>query len=454
MSRLLLVCLAPLFLISAAAEPDQDRPPNILFIAIDDLNDWVGALGGHPDAKTPHMDRLAARGTLFRQAHTQYPLCGPSRASVMSGFLPSTLGYSDHMSDEELKERTESKGGRLLHEYFSDHGYKTMAVGKICHQHVPEGTVDASGGREPFGPRPKLGLKWNREKTSTDWGAWPDNDTQTADYRTAQWAIERLSEPHQKPFLLMVGFLRPHVPWYAPQPWFDLHSPASRLQLPPYREDDWTDIPSHAAKIAIEPQYPTTTWAKANNEWANIVQAYLACTSFVDHQLGRVLDALDRSAYRDNTVIVLWSDHGYHLGEKGLFKKVTLWERSTRVPLIIAGPNLPVGHAIDSPVSLLDLYPTLTAACGLPPHPKSEGQNLLPLLQGKRQHAAAPSYTMLDGNNLAATDGRFRYIRYEDGSEELYDHQSDPHEWQNRASDPELSPVKKRLSQNLPLYRR
>ena len=424
--------------------------PNVLFISIDDLNNWPACLQGHPDAKTPHIDRLAKRGTLFRDAHCQFPLCGPSRASLMAGMLPTSLEFSTHMNDESLEERAYEKGTRLLHSYFADHGYETMAVGKICHQHVPEGSVDHSGGREPFGPRPKPGYKWVSGSTSTDWAAWPERDDQTADFRSAQWAVERLREQRQEPFILMVGFLRPHVPWFVPQKWFDSQVPVESLSMPPYMRDDWDDIPEFAPSVAKEPQYPTTEWAIANKEWENIVQAYLACISFVDDQVGKLLDALDSSPHSDNTMIVLWSDHGYHLGEKGLFKKVTLWDRSTRVPLMIAGPGLPSGLVCDRVVGLLDLYPTLVDLCGLPANGKNEGRSLKPLLMNPDQEWNYPALTTLFKHNHSVVTESFRYIRYEDDSEELYDRKRDPNEWTNLAGKDELTSVKSQLATYLP----
>jgi arylsulfatase A-like enzyme len=424
--------------------------PNVLFIAIDDLNDWPTFLAGHPDAKTPNMDRLATRGTVFRDAHCQFPLCGPSRASVFSGLLPSTLGVYDHLKDDDLQQRAHAKGTPLLHEYFAQAGYKTMAVGKLTHTHVPTGSVDLSGGREPFGPNQKPGYKWVSDQTSTDWAAWPERDDQTADFRSAEWTVARLGESHDKPFLLMTGFLRPHVPWFVPPHWFDLHQPAARLTLPPYLESDWDDIPPFAATIATEPQYPTTTWAQENDEWHNIVQAYLACVSYVDHYVGEVLDALDRSAHADNTIVVLWSDHGYHLGEKGLFKKVTLWERSTHVPLIVAGPGLPAGQVCERVVSLLDMYPTLVDLAGLPANELNEGQSLRPLLVDPDAPWNRGAITTLFEGNHAVTTTEYRYIRYKDGSEELYDRASDPNEWENLAGRPGLAAIKAELADRLP----
>ena len=424
--------------------------PNVLFISIDDLNNWPACLQGHPDARTPHIDRLAGRGTLFRDAHCQFPLCGPSRASLMAGMLPTSLGFRTHMDDETLEQRAHEKGTRLLHSYFADHGYETMAVGKICHKHVPGGSVDLSGGREPFGPRPKPGYKWVSDKTSTDWFAWPDRDEQTADFRSAQWAVDRLREQREGPFMLMVGFLRPHVPWFVPQKWFDRQVPVESLHMPPYEKDDWDDIPDFASTVAREPQYPTTEWAIDNKEWENIVQAYLACISFVDDQVGKVLDALDASPYAEDTFIVLWSDHGYHLGEKGLFKKVTLWDRATRVPLIIAGPGLPKGQVCDRVVSLLDLYPTLADLCGLPENKKNEGRSLKPLIEKPDRKWNHPSITTLFEFNHSVTTEEHRYIRYEDGSEEIYHRKEDPNEWTNLAGKEGMKPVADKLSAFLP----
>ena len=209
MKPIVITCVLLLFL---AANVHAEAKPNVLFISIDDLNNWPAVLQGHPDAKTPNIDRLASQGTLFTDAHCQFPLCGPSRASLMSGMHSTSLEFYTHMKDEELQQRAHEKGTLLLHEYFAEHGYKTMAVGKICHNHVPEGSVDMSGDREPFGPRPKPGFKWKSEETSTDWAAFPEKDEDTADYRAAAWAVDRLNEKHDKPFILMAGFLRPHVP--------------------------------------------------------------------------------------------------------------------------------------------------------------------------------------------------------------------------------------------------
>jgi len=442
------VSFAGLFLFASAVQAVEK--PNVLFIAIDDMNDFPTFAGEYPDAKTPQMDRLAKRGTVFTNAHCQFPLCGPSRASVLSGMLPSTLGFDNRVEDEELQDRVRELNTELIHTYFRQQGYTAMAVGKLCHRHVPEGTVDASGGRGSFYGEPgRLGKNWSRKRTGTDWARAPESDEGLPDHHAADWAIECLQEKHDKPFFLMVGFLRPHVPWYVPKKWFDLYD-KNEIELPAYSEDDLSDVPQIAKEISILPEMPRTQWAIENNQWRNIVQAYLACISFTDHQVGRVLKALDNSPYKKNTIVVLWSDHGYHMGEKNTFQKHSLWERSSHVPLLIAGPGIKGQQRCDRIVSLLDIYPTLTDMCDLPANAKNEGRSLVPLLKSPETPWPFPALTGWQKNSFAVQDERYRYIRYGDGSEELYDHQRDPNEWSNLAGDGKMIPIKERLGEFIP----
>lgn len=427
-----------------------DPPPNVLFIAVDDLNDFPTFTNCYPDAKTPNMDRLAKRGVVFANAHCQYPLCGPSRASVMSGMQPHSLGIDMQVRDEALQKLTQEKGSELLHTYFSQHGYKTLAVGKICHRHVPDNSVDASGGRGGFSQGTgKLHKNWPQKGTSTDWAMEPEKDELLPDHQAAEWAVSQLNAKHEKPFLLMVGFLRPHVPWYVPKKWFDLYD-RDKLTLPPYQKDDLNDVPEMAKRINIQKEMPRTDWAIENDQWRNILHAYLACMSFSDHQVGKVLNALENSPYRDNTIVVLWSDHGYHMGEKNTFQKHSLWEPSSHVPLVIAGPNIQGGQRCQRVVSLLDLYPTLVDMCGLPANSKNEGHSLVSLLKEPSREWSYPAITGWKERSFAVQSERYRYIRYGDGSEELYDHQQDPNEWKNLATEPELKSVKSKLAEHLP----
>lgn len=442
------VPIALTWLLTAAGIFANTRP-NVLFIAVDDLNDFPTFSHRYPDAKTPHMDKLAAQGMVFTGAHCQFPLCGPSRASVMSGLLPSTLGYETHMKDEALQNRARELGTELLHTWFARNGYTTLAVGKICHHHVPKGSVDASGGRGPFdGGTGKLAKNWSRQGTSTDWAMAPDRDEDLPDHKAAGWAVEQLEQKHDKPFFLMVGFMRPHVPWYVPEKWFDLYD-KEKLTLPPYDKNDLDDVPAIAREISILKDMPRTDQMIETRQWRDIMHAYLACISFTDHQVGRVLEALEKSPYRENTIIVLWSDHGYHMGEKNTFQKHSLWERSSHVPMVIAGPQVKGGQRCDRVVSLMDIYPTLLGMCKLPANPKNQGRSLQPLLDEPAKEWPYPAITGWLKNSFAVQTERYRYIRYGDGSEELYDHQSDLKEWTNLVGKPGTEPVKRGMAAHL-----
>lgn len=429
--------------------------PNVLMLIVDDLNDWVGPLQGHPNTKTPNIDRLAEQGTVFTNAHAPAPLCGPSRASVMTGLAPATTGIYGHVKDNDIKLANKKAAQSIfISEYFRQHGYYTAAVGKVFHQAVADGSFDQFGGRvKGFGPYPDQRFKWHDPRTNTDWGAFPEQDQQMPDYDSAQWLAKQLQSKHHKPFFLAGGFLRPHVPWTVPQKWFDLH-PIENIQLPPFLPGDLDDVPDIAKKVSELPQMPSTEWAIENGEWRNMVQAYLASISFVDSCIGIVLDALNNSEYADNTAVVLWGDHGYQIGEKSKFAKMALWERATRTPLIIKPPKSQrtndAKQVSNKAVSLLDLYPTLIKMCGLPDNPLNQGNDMSPLLKNPNhdwQHAAVTTY---GPNNHAVKTEQFRYIRYEDGSEELYDHKHDENEWHNLADSPVYQEVKEQLKRYLP----
>ncbi|QDT37472.1 sulfatase [Stratiformator vulcanicus] len=420
-----------------------DRP-NVLFIAIDDLNDWVGPLKGHPDVKTPNIDRLAKRGVTFTDAHCQFPLCGPSRASLMSGMHPDTLEVFWHQGGkpENLMPRVAELGGVLLDQHFRNNGYAVFSRGKIYHSGHPNAKkyFDEWGGHAGFGPKPKRKFAWDSDFTQTDWGVFPDDVTRMPDYQTAEFGVRKLGEARDKPFLLMVGFVRPHVPWYTPQKWFDRFDPDA-LQMPPYRSDDLDDLPPMSSEINRMPGSPTTEWAKESGEWKQIVRAYLACVNFVDEQVGKVLDALDESDYADETIVVLWSDHGYHIGEKNRFQKHSLWERSTHVPVILAGPGIPQDDKCDQVVGLIDIAPTLADLCDLPPNKRWEGRSLAPLLRGSNPKWDRGVLTTWKEGNHAVTTERYRLLRYHDGTKELYDREADPNEWVNLAERSESKEV-------------
>ena len=421
--------------------PAETSPPNVLFIAVDDLNDWVGYTGRHPDTQTPNIDRLAERGTVFTQAYSQFPLCGPSRASLFAGMLPSTLGLlKQPRPDSVVADAAAEHNSLLLHSYFSEHGYKTMAVGKLLHRHLPEGSVDMSGDRGDWDKMPDgEEVNWVSPDTLTDWAIYPAPEEEMSDAMAAAWAVDRLDEAHDRPFMLMVGFLRPHVPWYVPQPYFDAIGDAESLTMPPYNEDDLLDISGYALGLNFVDHMPRTSWARDTGQWGDMVHAYLASINFADYYVGQVLNALEESAYADNTIIVLFSDHGYLLGEKNTFQKHSLWERANKVPLIFAGPGVTQGASREQGVGLIDIYPTLLDLAGLPANPVNEGQSLTPVINDPDATWDYPVITQLRRNDRigqAIQSGPWRYSLYGDGSEELYNHDDDPNEWANLAADP------------------
>ena len=417
--------------------------PNIVFIAIDDLNDYVGCMNGSIKAQTPNIDRLASNGTLFANAHCQAPICGPSRASIMTGLYPSTSGNYLQLKDNDIKKSNEASAKAIfMPDYFEDHGYKTMAVGKIYHQGDAAKTFDEYGGRFAWmGPKPVERFNYDPAKldhkvgnTQTDWGAYPEHDSMMTDYQSAKWAVNKLGQQYDQPFFLAVGFVRPHVPWYATQKWFD-HIPRDSIKTPPYDPNDYDDIPAMAQQVADAPMMPTTEELIASGQWKDALQAYLACIAFVDAQVGKVLDALERSEYADNTIVVLWSDHGYHLGEKNRFAKQALWERNTRTVLIFKTPGDAGGSTCAAPVQLIDIYPTLTELCGLPNYELAEGHSLVPLLKDPQAKVTRPALSFYGVGNVAVRNQRYRLMQYEDGSKEMYDLIADPNEWHNLAED-------------------
>lgn len=440
-----------LFGLSILVCPAAEKP-NVLFIAIDDLNDWVGPLKGHPQAQTPHMDRLAARGTTFTNAHCQSPLCNASRTSLMLGLRPSTTGIYGlapwFRTVDGLKDRV------TLAQHFASQGYRTLSGGKIYH--------GGKGGREAefdeWGPNASVGAKPEKKIVDTpakhplvDWGTFDHKDEDKGDWTVASWAVDALGKRAEKedPFFMAVGFFLPHVPCYATQKWFDLY-PEDTLQLPPYLDGDRSDLPKFASYLHWDLPETRLSWLRQNNQWRPLVRAYLASVSFVDSQVGRVLDALEASGKADNTVVVLWSDHGWHVGEKGITGKNTLWQDGTRVPLIFAGPGVGVGKRSHRPAELLDMYPTLSELCGLPARTDLEGHSLAPQLADPEAPREFPAITTHNHDNHSAANEDWRYIRYADGTEELYDLQSDPHEWTNVAHLEKHQPIKTKLATYLP----
>ena len=432
-----------------SAERTKDKP-NVLFIAIDDLNDWVGCLGGHPDVKTPNLDRLSQRGVLFTNAFCSAPACNPSRASLLTGILPSTSGV--YLNPQPW--RPVLPDAVTIPQHFMAHGYHAVGGGKIFHggypdppswdEYFPSKTKTRPG--DPMPPnRPLNGIP----KTSHfDWGPVDATDGDMGDWQVADWARGKLAKDHDKPFFLAAGIFRPHLPWYVPQKYFDMYPP-DQITLPNVNENDLDDIPPLGQKMAR----PGGDHKKVidHNQWRKAVSAYLASISFADACVGRIIDALDRSAYADNTVIVLWSDHGWHLGEKLHWRKFSLWEEATHNVLMAVVPGVTnSGGRCSRPVSMIDIYPTLVDICGLKSNDRLEGRSLLPLLENPNAAWERPALTTHGRNNHSIRSERWRYIRYNDDTEELYDRDKDEMEWDNLAGNPEYDEVKREMSRWLP----
>ncbi len=412
--------------------------PNVLFIAIDDLNDWVGCLDGHPQVKTPHIDGLAQRGTVFTNAHCQAPLCNPSRTSVLTGRRPSSTGV--YGLSPWFRDVPALKKLVALPEYFAGQGYRTFATGKIFHRHFGLRDNDKEfqvvGPKYNDGPHPerRIAALPGKPNRNNDWGVVSSRDEERGDWKLASWAIEKLNGKPPEPFFLSVGIRLPHVPLFATRRWFDLY-PEDSLVLPPVRRDDRDDTPRFSWYLHWDLPEHRLVQLEAAGEWKSQVRAYLACISFLDSQVGRVLEALRRNELEENTVVVLWSDHGWHLGEKLITGKNTLWERSTRVPLVFAGPGVAKGGRCSRPAELLDVYPTLLELCRLPGKDDLEGHSLGPQLRDAATVREWPAMTTANRGNHAVRTAHWRYIRYADGSQELYDLRKDPNEWHNLAGE-------------------
>ena len=420
----MLSALSCLALLLSAAAPTR---PNGVLNAIDDLNDWVGVLDGHPQARTPHLDALAKRGVLFTNAHCQAPVCTPSRASLFTGLLPSTTGM--YFLQPALSRVAELDGVTTLVERFAEEGYATLGVGKLYHGGGEARYFDEYGGAMGgFGPSPLEKLSYPDGHPLWDWGPYPRTDAEMPDSKVAEWAEEKLAAERDEPFLLAVGFWRPHVPMCVPQSWFDAIGREQDVRLPDVPADDREDLPPYATALTVGLPAPRHEWMLEHDAWRGAVHAYLASTAFVDAQIGRVLAALDEGPHADDTIVVLLSDHGFHLGEKGRWAKRSLWEESTRVPLIIAGAGIaPALRA--APVGLVDVYPTLLDLCGLEPAPDLDGHSLVPVMGDPVAPWPHAAITTFGPGNHAVRTARWRLIRYADGSEELYDHDRDAGEW-------------------------
>lgn len=469
---LLLFILLPLVISSCSR---QNPMPDVLFISVDDMNDWITPLGGRDHMHTPGLDRLASMGMLFENAHCTAPACCPSRTSVMTGVRPSTSGV--YSNNSQWRESPVLKNALTIPEFFRMMGYTVKGGGKIFHaltwietaygvdqndstiwdDYYPSmsRSLPADVWPETYSIDQQGTVTWEnvagkgtpgRPSYFFDFGPM-GTDEEMGDYKVVDWAINELNSIHDKPLFLAVGIFRPHIPWFVPEKYFSLYDQTGR-NLPEFMENDLDDVSSVGISWIRRSWH---RWMLENNEWANAVQAYEASISFSDAMIGRLLDGLEKSGRADNTIIILWSDHGMHIGEKQQWEKFTLWEESTRVPLIVIAPGVTEpGSRSSEAVSLLDIFPTLVDLAGGENFSQLEGVSLTPLLDDPTSVREEPAITTFHRNNHSVRTERWRYIRYHNGDEELYDHQTDPDEYYNLAYDKQYREITDSLAKWLP----
>ena len=450
--------------IVTACAPDKEQKPNVLFITVDDLNDWLGITKAHPLIKTPNLDRFFESAVYFSNAHCATPICQASRNAMLTGMAPSTTGWYSNYNQKTYEENNQISEVPHLSEWMKKNGYYTMAAGKIYHRGIADIKLDSLWNeslslddwhwKKPdyfekyevnydkrFQPFPEnggkilseLGIKSGFSLTGGPAPVEELPDGKTHDEFITDWAIDKLQESRDQPFYLAIGYHRPHVPYTAPAKYFDLY-PIEKIELPDIPGDEYVDVPivakamalglihggDHAAVMKLGDQY-----------WKELIQAYLACVSFVDHEIGRIINELEVTGLDKNTIVVLVSDHGQNLGEKKNWRKMCLWEESTKVPLAFRVPGITGGLQNGSPASLLDVYPTLMDLSGLKKPHHLMGKSLNSLIHNPGEKRETPVVTTWLYNNHSVRGERYRYTIYRDGGEEFFDHEEDPDEHQN-----------------------
>ena len=436
--------------------------PNVIMFVTDDLNDWVGPLG-YEQAITPNLDQLAREGVSFTNAHAPGVYCAPSRTAIWTGLQASTTGcYGDHIFHYDYPDLL------TMQMAFKQAGYKTYGAGKLFHHR--SGYVDLRGWDKYFSrsqqvrdmawemngyhmsdvplpePHPYSPYYTETERKASsaghlEWGPIANDQTEhMVDVIRTNWACEILQQEQNEPFFLAVGMYSPHYPNYAPEKFFDLYERDS-IQLPIYKEDDLDDLPAHI-RIRMLGRYKQHQELEKYGALKDAIQGYLASISFADSMLGRVMESLNSSKYKDNTIIIFWSDQGFHHGEKGHWGKKTLWQRTSHVPFIWAGKGIASNEEVESTVSLIDMFPTLAALCHLETGRPLEGVSLAPSLRnpsGTKDRNVLLPYSEQNAYSIINKD--WRYIHYSDGTEELYNVQEDPHEWENLAAKENYRPI-------------
>jgi arylsulfatase A-like enzyme len=449
----------------------QTKPPNIIMIAVDDLNDWIGVYGGHPQVKTPNLDKFAKQSMVFRNASCPGPVCGPSRSALLSGFRPSTTGV--YGNDHNLLDYAIPQTHATLPEYFSKNGYLTISSGKIFHKHNTANGVDhgqwafdvwddqKGGGKiipEKYFSRNKgivNGVKLENPLYAKGGGAefsfgpTSGKKEETSDYKTAKWFEKKLQDNYDKPFFMSMGISKPHLPFHVPEEFFNMYG-LDTLKMPEYKMDDLDDILDKNGKKAYEPE-ADFLWSKHYGVEKEVVRAYLAAITYADACIGVLLDALAKSKYADNTIVMIYGDHGWHLGEKLRYRKATLWRESTQLPFIFHVPGMTKMQDCNRNVNLLDIYPTLIDLCNLPKK-QLDGKSFAPLLKDPTLKWT-PTVTTSGKGEHSVISEKWHYIQGRNQVLQLYNLENDPMEWTNLIdkNTPETKAAIKELKAYIPV---
>ena len=463
LSRSILIVFLVLAASGCQSPPDVIEHPNVLFISLDDMNDWAGPLGGNPQALTPQLDRFASTGVTFARNYTASPGCNPSRSAMLTGLHTYSSGmYSNY---QDWREVPALQQVRTIGQHFRESGYYTAGAGKIFHY----GQVDTLGWDAYFpsikNPMPKEFLPEDRPVNMTpfqymynmfDWAPIDKKDEETADFQTVSYISDQLAREHDKPFFLAAGIYRPHLPWYVPQEYFD-RFPLRSIRKPAVLDGDIDDLGPVARELITRGGNYHEHVVEAG-QWENAIQGYLASIAYADAMVGHLLDALEASPYADNTIVVIWSDHGWQLGEKQHWRKFALWENVIRTVFMMRVPeglaSLPGGSAqgvtTGNLTSLMDIYPTLAELCNLTPRDRFDGVSLVDMLADPLAPVSRPIISTYDWGSYSIRYEDWHYIRYLDDSEELYDLATDPEEWYNLANDPAQEDTKRMLAGFIP----
>jgi arylsulfatase A-like enzyme len=447
----------------AVNEPVLVKHPNVLFISLDDMNDWIGPLAGNAQAITPSLDQFARQSVTFSRNYTPSPGCNPSRSATLTGLHTFSSGmYSNYQDWRKVPALQEVQ---TIGQHFRNSGYYTAGAGKIFHYNQVDklGWDDYYPGIE--NPMPEDNFPEVRPASMTpfkymydmfDWGPLEIADEETGDFETVEYISQQLGRKHDKPFFLAAGIYRPHLPWFVPQKYFDKF-PIEHIRKPVLLEDDIADLGPVAKEIITRGGNYHTHVVQAG-QWEKAVQGYLASVAFADGMVGRLLKALENSGYADNTIVVIWSDHGWQLGEKEHWRKFALWENVIRTVLMMKVPagleKMPAGSinggVTKNLTSLLDIYPTLVELCNLPERDDFDGISLKSILANPEMEVPRAIISSYDYGSYSIRYENWHYIRYIDASEELYNLADDPEEWHNLAADKNMTDIKSLLASYIP----